>query len=68
VRINLQKLPDYVCFICGTKYAVDRTQMPHRAPWHLGTCGVCNQTRAVTRPELFGGLHKTWRSHQEGVS
>ena len=43
----------WVCWDCGVKYG--RVQ-PRVATWHLGVCGVCGRTVAVTEPRDFGHL------------
>jgi hypothetical protein len=47
----------WVCSACGAKYS---TRIPATATWHMGRCGVCGVTAAVTEPRDYGHLQPVW--------
>ena len=50
--------PVWVCFPCGNKYGRGMPE-DHVCTIHVGICGICGDTHAVTEPRDFGHLNLT---------
>jgi hypothetical protein len=51
--------PSWICGDCGTKYGRKPCGI---ACWHMGVCGVCGKTTAVTEPRDYGHLKDEWKN------
>ena len=53
--------PQWICHDCGTKYGRKPCGV---ATWHIGVCGVCGKTTAVTEPRDFNHLKEGWDKYE----
>lgn len=53
MEIQNQVTPDFVCTECA-EAAGGKMHPKHQATWHIGECGICHKTKAVTQPRDFG--------------
>lgn len=50
--------PEWVCADCGKLYGRRPVGL---ATFHIDTCGVCGQKKAVTQPRDYGYLKTGWQ-------
>lgn len=51
---DLHPYPSWVCAACAEAAGGERVVEGALTTWHIGQCGVCVRTVAVTEPRYFG--------------
>lgn len=52
--------PAWICSDCGERLGRKPEGNPY-ATWHMDTCDICRDAKAVTEPRDFGHLKDNWR-------
>jgi len=52
--------PAWICADCGERWGRRPAGNPHGATWHMGTCDICDEAKAVTEPRDYGHLREGW--------
>ena len=60
VRFTAPLYPAWICADCGERWGRRPAGNPHGATWHMGTCDICDEAKAVTEPRDYGHLREGW--------